>query len=98
MLGDRYLEHSFANALKLGGEFWKFNEILEHFFGEMKRAGANLMFMVRLDEGRFKDLMEWENSTLYPNERLLYNLMQICSKYGQVSVDFGKGKRVQAFT
>ncbi|XP_055304275.1 uncharacterized protein LOC129569464 [Sitodiplosis mosellana] len=92
VLGDRYSLHSFADVLNLGGQFWKFNEILDYFFGEMKKAGANLMFIARLNESRFKEMNEWEKSTLHPNERLLYNLMQICSKYGRLSVNYGLGK------
>ncbi|XP_055326137.1 uncharacterized protein LOC129579973 [Sitodiplosis mosellana] len=94
VLGDRCSDHSFARGLRLGGQFRKFNEILEYFFDEMKKAGANLLFVARLNEGRYRDFPNrWESSTLYPNERLLYNLMQVCSKYGQVSVYYRLGKR-----
>lgn len=92
VLGDRYSKHSFANALNVGGQYWKFNEILDYFFREMQDAGANLMFFARLNESRYRDLKHWESSSLYPNERLLFNLMQICPKYGRVSVNYGMGK------
>lgn len=93
VLGDRCSDHSFAQALRLGGQFKRFIDILEYFFDAMKRAGANLVFVTRLNEGRYNNFPDrWESSTLHPNERLLYNLMQICSKYGQVMVNYWMGK------
>lgn len=91
VLGDRVnRQQSFEAALTNGGRFQKFNEILEYFFGEMKKTGANLVFIVRLNEGRYKDVKAYKSSSLRPTERLWYNMLHsICSKYGEVYVNYG---------
>lgn len=94
VLGDRVnRQQSFEAALTYGGRFEKFNEILEYFFDEMKRTGANLVFIARLNEGRYKDVKAFKLSSLRPNERLWYNILHsICSKYGEVHVNYGMDK------
>lgn len=94
ILGDRAnRQQSFEAALTNGGRFQKFNELLEYFFGEMKGTGANLVFIARLNEGRYKDVKAFKSSSLRPNERLWYNMLHsICSKYGDVHVNYGMDK------
>lgn len=91
MLGDRVnRKKTFETALFLGGRFQMFNEVLDYFFGAITQAGAKLVFIVRLDEGKYKDVKAFKKSSLRPNERLFYNMMHsICSKYGEVHVSYG---------
>lgn len=49
-------------GLILGGRYQKFNEILEYFFREMKKAGADLVFIVRLDEGKLRDIDKFRST------------------------------------
>ncbi|XP_055326140.1 uncharacterized protein LOC129579976 isoform X2 [Sitodiplosis mosellana] len=94
VLGDRVNRHqTFEMALFNGGRYQKFNEILEYFFGEMKISGANLVFIARLDEGKYKDIKAFKSSSARPNERMLFNMLHsICSKFGEVHVSYGLKK------
>lgn len=83
-----------------------------------------MFFDARLNEGRFKDINNFQscekiygiiaehgslkpsrkpaanlNHTLRPNDRIWYNLLQICSKYGEVNASYGMGKKsILAYT
>lgn len=54
-------------GLILGGRYQKMNEILDYFFREMKKANANLVFFVELDEGMLKNVDQ------YPKILPVYN-------------------------
>lgn len=94
-LGDKAKRwQSFEVALSNGGRFQKFNEILDYFFGEMKRSGADLVFIARIQEGRYIDIRLYKSLSLRPTERIWYNMLHsICSKYGRVITTYGLDKR-----
>lgn len=64
VLGERDSPHTFANALNMSGKYFQFNEILEYFFGEIKRACANLMFILLLDEVTSEGMSKVDDSII----------------------------------
>lgn len=77
-----------------GGMFRRCNDMLKYFFGEMRKANANLIFIARLCESSYSDVDRFKHSSLKPNERLWYNLLHsICSEYGTIYMCYGLDKR-----
>lgn len=57
---NKALSNMDRDGLVLGGRFERINEILDYFFGELKKCNAKLVFIARLHDGRFEDIDEYQ--------------------------------------
>lgn len=93
-----YFKQTFKFAVAFGGRYQKFNETLEYFFGEMKKANAKLVFIARIKQRRPNDNKEYNRHDLLLDDHLWYNLMNnICPKYGQVYTLYGNQSTTLAY-